>query len=53
MKTTKTAGYLVKLEAFVPAELSDTVALQHLQKVCDEVRKLIPNAASTITPTRK
>lgn len=53
MKPTKTNGYLVRIEAFIPAELSDTVALAHLQKACDEVKKLIPNAAATITTTRR
>ena len=52
-KPSKTPGYLVKIEAFIPAELSDTPALVHLQKSCDEVKKMIPNAVSTITPTRR
>lgn len=52
-KTTKQSGYLVKIEAFVPAELSDTKALATLQAACDKVRDLLPNAGSTITPTRR
>ncbi len=52
-KQTKTTGYLVRIEAFIPAELSDTAALVHLQKSCEQVKQLIPNAASVITPARR
>lgn len=53
MKPTKKSGYLVKIEAFVEAELSDTTALAALQKACDEVKAMLPNAAAKITPARR
>ena len=53
-KITKTTGYLVKIEAFVPAELSDMKTLADLQanvsKACAQVDL---SAKSTITPTRR
>lgn len=52
--TKRQTGYLVKIEAFVPAELSDIKAFaelqQHVNKACAEVDL---SAKATITPTRR
>jgi hypothetical protein len=52
-KPTKQPGYLVKIEAFVPAELADTKALTELQAAVDKACALIPNATRSIVPARR
>lgn len=59
-KTTKTTGYLVKIEAFVPAKHSDMAALADLQGMTNEMAdKLaaLPGCSQAvvldITPTRR
>jgi hypothetical protein len=53
-KTTKTTGYLVKIEAFVIADLTDAKPLQDLQETVRMMRAAFQDRFNvTITPTRR
>lgn len=52
-KTQKQTGYLVKIEAFVPADLADTQRLIDLQNRTGGMKEALGNATLTITPTRR
>lgn len=53
-KATKTSGYLVKIEAFVPAELTDSEKLSVLQDAMRKCHQIIDAPVKvSITPTRR
>lgn len=59
-RTPKTAGYLVKIEAFVPADIGDMDALAAIQKARTSAMRLLSDVGGrintvdqTITPTRR
>lgn len=52
--TKKQSGYLVKIEAFVPADMTDIGTLTILQKMVAEAKdKIGSDAVTSITPTRR
>ena len=57
-KSQKQTGYLVKIEAFVPAELTDSQKLVDTQTEAEAMIETFKNAGglnarATVTPTRR
>ncbi len=53
-KTKRQPGYLVKIEAFVPADMTDSESLFKLQKKIDEVKHTLAYVTeASILPTRR
>ena len=52
-KSNKVSGYLVKIEAFVPADLTDNKAFTDLQSWLERAKSHLPNSTGSITPTRR
>ena len=52
-KTQKQSGYLVKIEAFVPADMTDTHVLVDLQNRVDGIKTQLRADVASITPTRR
>lgn len=52
-KTSKTTGYLVKIEAFVPADLGDMATLTRVQDARAKAIKLLDDAGRTFEPDQQ
>lgn len=52
--TKKQTGYLVKIEAFIPSDMTRMQTLVDLQKIVGRIQSDdLPGAGATITPTRR
>lgn len=52
-KSQKQTGYLVKIEAFIPSDMTRLQTLTDLQKVVGKIQEDLPGAGASITPTRR